>query len=162
MTDTKQEWQYHDVKPVKGRKLRLLEETDLVTALPLIFRLIPKAEVAQRKEWFVHFETEQEFQSQFSALTEKLSVVTKNRRDDKNIRADLLEVNRALNCYFSDYGWRMVRKELSQIKKRKKKSHIEVSNDLIHRLKAFMSLKQLDSFDQALDYLLSEAEQGDD
>ncbi|MCL1052119.1 hypothetical protein L2755_21210 [Shewanella abyssi] len=166
MSDTKQEWQYHDVKPTRGRKLLLLEATELVFALPLIFRLIPKAKVIQGETWFVAFETEQEFQSQYLALTEKLSAMTKNSSDDKILSADLSEVNHALNRYFSDYGWRRVRKELSQIKKRKKKSHIEVSNDLIHRLKAFMSLQQLDSFDQALDYLLSEADQanmqGDD
>ena len=61
-----------------------------------------------------------------------------------------------LNQYFSDLGWRMVRKELSQIKKRQKKSHIEVSKDIILRLKRYMELERLDSFDQALDTLLSE------
>jgi hypothetical protein len=159
MNHAKQEWQYHDKKPAKGRKLLLLEESELVFALPLIFRLIPLEETVKRVDWFILYESELALQTHYLALSTELTAITKKRRVNGDFKLDLQAVNHALNNYFSDYGWRMVRKELSQIKKRKKKSHIELSNDLIHRLKAFMSLKQLDSFDQALDYLLSDEEQ---
>ena len=156
MDDTKQEWTYHGNKPIKGRKLLLLQQSELVIALPLIFRLIPKEQMSKRLSWF---ETSAESESQFLKISELLSLVTRKRKQNKDFSQGLEKLNFCLNQYFSDYGWRMVRKELAQIKKRKKKSHIELSNDLVHRLKAFMSLKQLDSFDQALDFLLSECEQ---
>ena len=70
----------------------------------------------------------------------------------------IVKLNDKLNSYFSDFGWRMVRKELSQIKKRQKKSHIELSKDLIIQLKEYMGQHSLDSFDQAIDNLLVEAE----
>ena len=156
MNDAKQEWQYHTHKPKKGRKLLLLQQSELVFALPLIFRLIPKEQISKRVEWF---ESSAESETKFLKVSELLSLVTRKRKQSGDISMELTQLNFCLNQFFSDYGWRMVRKELAQIKKRKKKSHIELSNDLIHRLKAFMSLKQLDSFDQALDYLLSDCEQ---
>ncbi|MCL1060012.1 hypothetical protein L2729_18745 [Shewanella gelidimarina] len=163
MNHTKHEWQYHDKKPTKGRKLLLLQPDELVYALPLIIRLLPMRETAKRLDWFLPFESKMELQAQHMPLSTQLTVIaTSLPTDDSGLSLDLDAVNLALNNYFSDYGWRMVRKELSQIKKRKKKSHIELSNDLIHRLKAFMTLKQLDSFDQAMDHLLSNEEQDHD
>ncbi|WOT06874.1 hypothetical protein [Shewanella youngdeokensis] len=158
MPSSKQEWQSHDLKPKAGRKLALLAEEELVFALPLIFRLIPIEETKKRKDWFVSFDTEQQQLTHYLALAKLLTQLTKKRRAAQGISNELLTANTCLNQYFSDHGWRMVRKELSQIKKRKKKSHIELSNDLIFRLKAYISLKQLDSFDQAIDNLLSESE----
>ncbi|ACJ29262.1 Conserved hypothetical protein [Shewanella piezotolerans WP3] len=155
MDDTKQEWQYHGNKPIKGRKLLLLQQSELVLALPLIFRLIPKEQILKRLAWF---ESSAGSESQFLEISKLLSLVTRKRKQKMDFSVELEQLNLFLNQYFSDYGWRMVRKELAQIKKRKKKSHIELSNDLVYRLKAFMSLKQLDSFDQALDFLLSEVE----
>ncbi|MGS0729409.1 hypothetical protein ACVBKF_24640, partial [Shewanella sp. 0m-11] len=89
-------------------------------------------------------------------LTESLSELNHKRKQNRGLDIALEKSNILLNQYFSDYGWRMVRKELSQIKKRKKKSHIEIGNDLVTRLKEFMSINQVDTFDQAIDFLLSE------
>lgn len=158
MNHTKHEWQYHDKKPTKGRKLLLLQPDELVYALPLIIRLLPMRETAKRLDWFLSFESKLQLQAMHMKLSTQLAVIAARPPADSGSSLGLDTVNLALNNYFSDYGWRMVRKELSQIKKRKKKSHIELSNDLIHRLKAFMSLKQLDSFDQAMDHLLSNEE----
>ncbi|MEZ9200162.1 hypothetical protein [Shewanella sp. 10N.286.54.B9] len=155
MDNTKQEWQYHSNKPTKGRKLLLLQRDEIVIAFPLIFRLIPRDQILKRVEWF---ESGAESETKFLKVSELLSLVTRKRKQNSDPRVELEQLNLCLNQMFSDYGWRMVRKELAQVKKRKKKSHIELSNDLIHRLKAFMSIKQLDSFDQALDFLLSECE----
>lgn len=158
MNDTKQEWQYHSNKPTKGRKLLLLQRDEIVIALPLIFRLIPRDQILKRLDWF---ESGAESETKFLKVSELLSLVTRKRKQGADLRVELEQLNLCLNQMFSDYGWRMVRKELAQVKKRKKKSHIELSNDLIHRLKAFMSIKQLDSFDQALDFMLSECESTD-
>lgn len=155
MDYTKQEWQYHGNKPIKGRKLLLIQQSELVIALPLIFRLIPKEQISRRSAWF---ESSGESELQFLKISELLSLVARKRKQSVDLSVELEQLNFCLNEMFSDYGWRMVRKELAQIKKRKKKSHIELSNDLVHRLKAFMSLKQLDSFDQAVDHLLSDCE----
>ncbi|PKG75329.1 hypothetical protein CXF83_12520 [Shewanella sp. Choline-02u-19] len=162
MNNTKHEWQYHDKKPTKGRKLLLLQPDELAYALPLLLRLLPMQENSKRLDWFLPFESKLQLQTHHIALSTQLTVIATSLPTDSALSLDLDAVNLALNNYFSDYGWRMVRKELSQIKKRKKKSHIELSNDLIYRLKTFMSLKQLDSFDQAMDHLLSNEEQNHD
>ena len=159
MIGAKQDWQYHGEVPVRGRKLVLLQQDEVVQALPLLYRLLPDLEIQNRKDWINEKLSLQQLAQSRTRLIDCLSILAKQRRSIEGLADALFNANIEINHYFSDHGWRMIRKELSQIKKRRKKSHIEVSNDLVHRLKAFMSLKQLDSFDQALDFLLSENEE---
>ncbi|WP_338056219.1 hypothetical protein [Shewanella pneumatophori] len=149
-------WCYHLSAPKAGRKLKLLESEELVFALPLIYRLIPLTSISARREWFVDLPSEEQRSQLYISLSESLSVLNKKRKHSPSVAAELNDTNKLLNLYFSDYGWRMVRKELSQIKKRKKKSHIEISNDLVIRLKEYMAINQIDTFDQAIDSLLSD------
>ncbi|MEZ9596432.1 hypothetical protein AB4298_17545 [Shewanella sp. 10N.261.52.F9] len=153
--DTYHLWVFHNEKPKAGRRLKLLEADEIVFALPLIYRLITLADFNVRAEWFVDFELE-ERNSHYIKLSESLSALNQQRKGVADLTKALAESNRLLNRYFSDYGWRMVRKELSQIKKRKKKSHIEISNDLVMQLKEYMAANQIDTFDQAIDSLLSD------
>ncbi|GIU10598.1 MULTISPECIES: hypothetical protein [unclassified Shewanella] len=153
---TSRSWQYHQQKPTAGRRLKLLEVDELVAALPLIYRLIPLAEITKRQDWFFEFECQTQQEQLYIMLTESLSALNQIRKQSTGVENALTQTNILLNRYFSDYGWRMVRKELSQIKKRKKKSHIEIGNDLVIKLKEFMAANQIDTFDQALDHLLSE------
>ena len=159
-TDNKPElnndWCYHFTPPKAGRKLKLLEVDEVTLALPLIYRLIPLNAVNNRADWFVELSTAEERSELFLLLSENLSILNKKRKQGTCLITELNQTNKLLNGYFSDYGWRMVRKELSQIKKRKKKSHIEISNDLVTRLKEYMAANQIDTFDQAIDNLLSE------
>lgn len=145
-------WEYHHAAPTAGRKLLLLDKTELVLALPLIYRMVHPESVTERAEWFQLSQS----QSSYTELIANLNLLVQLRKKNQPVDQQLQSVNRMLNQYFSDLGWRMVRKELSQIKKRQKKSHIEVSKDIILRLKRYMELERLDSFDQALDTLLSE------
>lgn len=149
---TKTLWEYHYAAPSSGRKLLLLDKTELVFALPLIYRMVHPESVAERAEWFQLNQS----QLSYTELIANLNLLVQLRKKNQSVDVQLKLVNRQLNQYFSDLGWRMVRKELSQIKKRQKKSHIEVSKDIILRLKRYMELERLDSFDQALDTLLSE------
>ncbi|WP_412084366.1 hypothetical protein [Shewanella decolorationis] len=149
---TKTLWEYHYAAPSSGRKLLLLDKTELVFALPLIYRMVHPESVAERAEWFQLNQS----QLSYTELIANLNLLVQLRKKNQSVDVQLKLVNGQLNQYFSDLGWRMVRKELSQIKKRQKKSHIEVSKDIILRLKRYMELEGLDSFDQALDTLLSE------
>lgn len=158
MNNTKQQWRYHGVTPVKGRKLLLLQADELLVAIPLMYRIILQNKNDHRLDWFNHAESKKDQELKFIALSTQLSLMAKKHKDKQDDSEALQYLNVLLNDHFSDYGWRMIRKELAQIKKRRKKSHIELSNDLIYRLKRLMSLKQLDSFDQTIDYLLSENE----
>ncbi len=148
-----QAWIYQQDKPTAGRKLLLLEEAELIFALPLIYRLINPEAVASKPDWFCDAELQTVF---YTKLVTQLNELVRLRKQALRIDNELTNVNQLLNQYFTDFGWRMVRKELSQIKKRQKKSHIELSRDIILRLKRYMETQKLDSFDQAIDTLLSE------
>lgn len=146
-------WEYHHAAPTAGRKLLLLDKAELVFALPLIYRMVHPDVVGEKAEWFNLLA---QTSTSYTELIANLNVLVQLRKKNQNVDLQLQLINRMLNQYFSDLGWRTVRKELSQIKKRQKKSHIEVSKDIILRLKRYMELERLDSFDQAIDTLLSE------
>ncbi|AUD60451.1 hypothetical protein AYJ58_13595 [Shewanella sp. Pdp11] len=148
-----QAWIYQQDKPTAGRKLLLLEEAELIFAFPLIYRLINPEAIASKPDWFCGAELQTVL---YTELVTQLNELVQLRKKARRLDNELMKVNKMLNQYFTDLGWRMVRKELSQIKKRQKKSHIEVSRDIILRLKRYMESQKLDSFDQAIDNLLSE------
>ncbi|WP_394392933.1 hypothetical protein [Shewanella woodyi] len=157
--DHKQAWMYQGDAPKAGRKLLLLEPNELTIALPLIFRLVHPEEVIKKTEWFLSSIAEDDANRnlKYIALIPLLQKVTQLRKSSEPILTSLKELNDNLNEYFSDHGWRMVRKELSQIKKRQKKSHIELSKDIIAKLKIYMEDEKFESFDQAIDNLIAEA-----
>lgn len=156
-----QVWIYQQAAPSAGRKLLLLERDEITLALPLIYRLSHPEHVMLRPSWFVpdvvqRIESPQGQELHYSQLVPALNGLVASKKNAHELTQALSQVNQLLNQYFSDLGWRMVRRELSQIKKRQKKSHIEVSKDIISRLKHYMETEHFDSFDQALDNLLSE------
>lgn len=154
----KQVWVYQGETPKAGRRLLLLEPDELTIALPLIFRLIHPDEISKRGNWFLTelVEMDANHNPKYIALVPQLQEVTQMRKELDSVKPMLRILNESLNLYFSDYGWRMVRKELSQIKKRQKKAHIELSKDIISKLKLYMEKGKFESFDQAIDNLMSE------
>lgn len=157
-----QAWVYHGDKPKAGRKLLLLEPDELMLAIPLIYRLIHPDEIILRKDWFLPELVEANSQNssqkseKYISLVPQLQRVTQLRKDIELLVEPLQHLNLSLNAYFSDFGWRMVRKELSQLKKRQKKAHVELSKDIIIKLKHYMEREKFESFDQAIDNLLTE------
>ncbi|WP_299495359.1 hypothetical protein [uncultured Shewanella sp.] len=151
-----EQWQYHGIAPKAGRRLLLLKQDELHLALPLIYRRINPKSVSLQPKWFNEALNNRE--QAYFLLEPLLTQLVLQRKNKENIDKLLIEVNRSLNAYFSDFGWRMIRKELSQIKKRQKKSHIELSNDIIFKLKHYMQKHQFDNLDQTIDNLLSEHE----
>lgn len=43
-------WEYHHAVPTAGRKLLLLDKSELVFALPLIYRMVHPESVTERAE----------------------------------------------------------------------------------------------------------------
>ncbi|WP_432526864.1 hypothetical protein [Shewanella sp. GXUN23E] len=138
----------------------LLQLDEISLAVPMIYRLLTNDSITRRPGWYheniqsVNRLSESEV---YSSLVDSLrALVNGLRSKSPNLNQLLNNSNIRLNQFFSDLGWREVRKEISQIKKRQKKAHIEVSKDIINRLKLYMDQEKFDSFDQALDNLLSE------
>lgn len=159
-------WNYHGEIPKAGRRLLLLTIDEVSDACPLIYRMLSSANLVAHPDYFVSdikniidenpksISNNQLYQDLFDALRE-LVKVKKQKECQAEILNQIKKVNTLLNQFFNDYGWRQIRKEISQIKKRKKKSHIELSKDIIEKIKQYMREEKLDSFDQAIEELLS-------
>lgn len=68
---------------------------------------------------------------------------------------DMDALNQELQLIFTDIGWRWIRKAISQAKKRENKARMEVSTDLIEKLKAIMDREGIETFDDVLDHLIT-------
>lgn len=167
------DWQYHNEIPKAGRRLILLSMDELLLAGPLIYRSITLNSIRYKPENYSASVNKNIIENRqlltnfdlYNQVFENLKAVIEIRKNKTNVeqaQVKLQELNQALNLFFSDLGWRQVRKEISQIKKRQKKGHIEVSKDIINKLKHFMDKNQFDSFDQALDTLLTDFDQSVD
>ncbi|BDM64345.1 hypothetical protein NFHSH190041_17970 [Shewanella sp. NFH-SH190041] len=155
-------WQYHGEAPRAGRKLLLLQVDEIRLAVPMLYRMLDSDVIKRKPDWFsvevVHSQrlTDLTIYHELVDALRELVAIRKIARSDYNEQLvdNLKQVNLLLNQFFSDLGWREVRKEISQLKKRQKKAHIEVSRDIIDQLKRYMEQHCFDSFDQALDSLL--------
>lgn len=154
------EWQYHGNAPRAGRKLLLIQSDEISLAVPMIYRLLTSDSILRRPSWYLDSITSAGRLTELSSYNDLVdslrALVNSHRQRSAEVHSLLNQTNKLLNQFFSDLGWREARKEISQIKKRQKKAHIEVSKDIINRLKLYMEKEHFDSFDQALDNLLSE------
>ncbi|MBV7316352.1 hypothetical protein [Shewanella sp. NIFS-20-20] len=153
------EWQYLGAAPKAGRKLLLIQEDEIPLVMPLLYRYMTKEYLRRKPDWFqCRLAPEQSLSQQalFIELNQHMRLLLEHRRqrNAEQLQQALILTNQGINQFFSDLGWRMVRREFSQIKKRQKKGHIEVSKDIIERLRLYMAQHQFDSFDDAIDNLL--------
>lgn len=68
---------------------------------------------------------------------------------------DMDALNQDIQLIFSDDGWRWIRREISQLKKRKMKSRFELSSDLADEVKAIMARDNIATFDDLIDYFIN-------
>lgn len=160
-------WKYHGEPPSAGRKLRLISYNEMGVFIPLIYRVISSNISLEKLHWFSISSIETIKNSTkiksgivlFPTLHDELKKLIAIKKESAipidDIYIQLDNVNKIINKTFSDNGWRNIRKEFSQILKRRKKSHIEISRDLINKLKQYMNKNGFDTFDQAVDELLS-------
>lgn len=163
------DWVYHGQPPKAGRKLVLVSQDEILLVCPLIYRCISLANIKNKQDWYSQLVNDAiiskhtllaEF-TLYNDLFDQLRAVIELRKNKSKGRlfvTMLEQLNKTLNMFFSDYGWRQIRREISQIKKRQKKGHIEVSKDIIDKLKRYMEIEKFDSFDQAIDTLIADYE----
>ena len=65
-------------------------------------------------------------------------------------------LNDEINRIFSDEGWRQIKKKMRQQTIRQQRSQVILSKEVSNRLAKFKQELNLDTFDEAVDYLLSE------
>ncbi|MBB1391556.1 hypothetical protein ACRN9Z_16810 [Shewanella frigidimarina] len=149
------QWSYDFYEP-KGKRMRLLSIEEVQLSSRLLNRNVKHTNCSTHPE---------RYKSNFKAhvpYAEKiwLSVC----RAIRNISAlpvhavhhhDMDALNHDLSLIFSDTGWRWIRKEISQLKKRSRKSRFELSADLLDELKSIMAREKLTTFDAVIDYLVT-------
>lgn len=149
------QWQYHHGAP-KGKRMRLLCIDEARLADNLLRRHVKHSNVLLNKgryqsQFIEHFDYADKIWRSVLIYLRKIVSIPANAVQHNDMDA----LNQELNLIFSDDGWRWIRKEISQSKKRLNKARMEVSSDLVDRLKLVMVREQLNSFDEVLDYLIS-------
>lgn len=153
MTFEKQRWQYHYAKPTSGRALWLLTPEEFGAANELLLKVVSASFYASNLKYFVSTDA--------LSASSRGKLITSLRRQIRSIEIGLnndLDVNHLvhtmnqdINALISDDGWRYVRKELNQRAKRSRKSHIEINNDWVVKIKGYMKSNGLGTYDEALE-----------
>ncbi|MCT8865394.1 hypothetical protein [Shewanella xiamenensis] len=150
------EWRYQYGDKPKGKRMRLLSVEEAQLANHFLRRHIrhtmSNISPTRYQHNFIHFhDTAEKFWMSASRLLRAIKRTPVPCIEHESMD----ELNELLNSIFSDEGWRWVRKEISQLKKRENKTRIELSSELVSRLKGLMEREGLRTIDEAIFHLLS-------
>lgn len=149
------QWRYDYVEP-KGKRMRLLSVDEVQISSRLLNKHIRFSNGSIQPERYKpnfrkHMEYADKIWLSASRAIRNISSLPEN--DVHHYEMDAL--NQDLQLIFSDAGWRWIRKEISQLKKRQTKTRFELSEDLVKKLKIIMAREDLKSFDEVIDFLVS-------
>jgi hypothetical protein len=149
------QWKYDYFEP-KGKRMRLLSIEEVQLSSRLLNRNVKHHNSLEFPDRYqLNFKNHRSYAEKIW-----LSVC----RSIRNISAlpvhsvhhhEMDALNHDLQLIFSDAGWRWIRREISQLKKRAVKSRFELSVDLAHDLKIIMAREQLTTFDDVIDFLIT-------
>lgn len=150
------EWRYQYGDKPKGKRMRLLSVAEAQLANHFLRRHIrhtmSSLSPTRYQHNFVHYhDTAEKFWVSASRLLRAVKRTPSHGIEHQSMD----ELNELLNSIFSDEGWRWVRKEISQLKKRENKTRIELSSELVSKLKGLMEREGLRTIDEAIFHLLS-------
>jgi hypothetical protein len=150
------QWRYDYSEP-KGKRMRLLTIEEAQLCSRLLSRHVKHSNSIMFKDRYkANFRNHVPY-------AEKIWVsVIRQLRNIKSLPVEAVghnemdALNQDIQLIFSDAGWRWIRKEISQLKKRAVKSRFELSADLVNELKQIMAREKLRTFDEVVDYLISQ------
>ncbi|WP_282109325.1 hypothetical protein [Shewanella algicola] len=148
------QWRYDYGEP-KGKRMRLLSIDEVKLASKLLSKHIRFANGSiQPDRYKPNFRKHMEYADKIwlSASRAIRNITALPENDVHHHEMDAL--NQDLQLIFSDAGWRWIRKEISQLKKREKKYRFELSADLSDQIKAIMVREDLKKFDDVIDFLI--------
>lgn len=152
-------WEYHYNAKPKGKPLMLLNFEELELSKSLLLKHLSYAAYIDDKTLYSSLiNSDKDFRER------NLFGIRKSIRDIFNNTKgiDLSHVmdglNDDLNRTFSNEGWRKIRLEISQLKKRNKKKRIELSDYIINRLIGFKEENKLKTYEETIELLLEREE----
>ncbi|WP_133406786.1 hypothetical protein [Parashewanella tropica] len=150
-----QSWNYHFGAPKAGRKLWLIKPEEINFLIPLVLKTAKEHLDPKKSHLFIDPTSNYKINSDSCLhLSKLLNEVLNRKKSNKEFLPQLGAANEDINRFFSDDGWRHIRKEYQQILKRNKKSHIEIPNDILQRLKEYQQTNGFSDYGQTIDELL--------
>ncbi|QIR16582.1 hypothetical protein [Shewanella aestuarii] len=162
---TKPLWKYQYTAPTSGRKLYLLMPNELITAAPIISKVLALRYdyEYQQYNYFKSFTAEEQTNKDLElkrALREfdkliKSGKYTEQVKNDIEMELHIVTViNMYCNQIFSDDGWKYIRKLISQANKRKKICTITVDTLTYDRLMEYAKVHDINTPNEAISQLL--------
>ncbi len=148
------QWEYINGQTKRGRPLLLLSCEDLLLANSFLQKKIKRSNWLDKKANYNQNLTDKianEYVSETNLLLkyfEKLDSITDREIDTLN------KLNQNLNRMFSEDGWRKIRFEIRQMKKRTKQVRLEISKQLFEQLQEIKAKERLDTTNSAIEYLI--------
>ncbi|RYV01448.1 hypothetical protein SOPP22_13735 [Shewanella sp. OPT22] len=146
-------WEYVDGNKKRGRPLLLLSPDELPIITSYLLKKIRRNNVVLKFENYNSNFTDKvanSYISETSLLLKKLQSLPVKDTEFESL--DVINVN--LNRIFSEKGWRAVRFELRQIKKRNKLVRLELAKPIYEQLEQIKQIEKLESLSSAIEFLV--------
>lgn len=152
-------WEYHYNAKPNGKPLMLLNFEELELSKSLLLKHLSYAAYIDDKTLYSSLiNSDKDFRDRnLFGLRKSIRNIFNNIKciDSSHLMDGL---NDDLNKTFSNDGWRKIRLEISQIKKRNKKKRIELSDHIINRIISFKKDNKLKTYEETLELLFEREE----
>jgi hypothetical protein len=149
-------WRYEYGRTGKGLNLKMLSIEELLQSNEVIEDWIKPTQALHKAEWYKPIvNNSSEYQVLWLDCKRRINKLVK-QADDKISHLEMDALNDEINRIFSDEGWRQIKKKMRQQTIRQQRSQVILSKEVSNRLAKFKQELNLDTFDEAVDYLLSE------
>lgn len=153
-------WKYHSEKKAPGKKLLLPSQQELIDFGLLIINRFNSRHL--NEDWFTPSLLDMnstEYYSMMSRCRESVKILKNSLGNPNYSRAEVIDsavkqLHSAFNNYFSDDGWRLVGKAISQAKKRANTMRTEIKATTHAQLLALKDEIKQDSIDQTIEFLI--------
>uniref|UniRef100_UPI003B5B1223 hypothetical protein n=1 Tax=Shewanella gaetbuli TaxID=220752 RepID=UPI003B5B1223 len=148
-------WRYEYGKTGKGLNLKLLSLEELTNSADVIVEWIRPTQALEKPDWFKDLVKSKDYEKLWLDCNRRVKTVL-NQDDDETICYEMSALNEDLNRIFSDEGWRQIKKKIRQQTIRQQRAQVILTRDTSKRLTEFKNAMKLETYDEAVDYLLSE------
>ena len=148
------QWCYTDGQTKRGRPLLLLSFDELSLANSFLQKKIKRNNWIEKKENYNQHLTDKIANQYVSETNLLLKMFSDIELLSEQYIVDLDKLNHNFNRIFTEEGWRKVRFEIRQMKKRTKLVRLEISKELFKQLQEIKTREKLDTTNDAIEYLI--------
>lgn len=148
-------WRYEYGKTGKGLNQKLLSPEELSNSHDVLLEWIRGTNAINKPEWYKPIVKTKSYEKVWLDCNRRIKKLIKKSCSSIPYH-ELDALNEEINRIFSDEGWRQIKKKIRQQTIRQQRNQVILTKHTAKRLADFKATLKLDTFDEAIEYLLCE------